>query len=576
LLASPNHSETPVPNTAAHDTLAADILLRWKRLMGEEEAVTARLARASRDPVVKGLAGQLQQVRAEYSRLVNVEPKPEALTTVSKVRTATLSKLESLEIALKTRSRGYADQAKKQEATWQQVQMALPQNTALLELRAFQPVDLKSIEFGESHWLALLLEAAGPVGTNTSDRGPRFIDLGPVATSEPHRVQMARLTEEDVCLARFLAKLNNRPYCANQYDRRDFSDKTRARARKDDISAELDQTAEALYASLLGPLDRELARFETLYISPDGVLDLVPFSRLRLPDGRFWITRQNLRQVRSGRDLIAGPPVQSARGVLALGAVDYDAVTHKTGQRPTEFRAAEMLASTETDNLPSSSPRLSTTCRVFTPLPNTAIELDDLERRFDRDEVDMLVLKGRDASEARLNSYSPPPRILHLATHGCFINRSDPVERPMALSLLALAGANHALADESTTDNHDDGILHALEVVGLNLAGTELVTLSACDTGKGEVDTSEGVYGLVRAFQIAGAANVLMTLRTLDDALAAEFMSDFYRNWVNAPPGTPAHPALALRRTQLDWIESKRPEKRDPRHWAPYVLVERR
>jgi CHAT domain-containing protein len=66
-----------------------------------------------------------------------------------------------------------------------------------------------------------------------------------------------------------------------------------------------------------------------------------------------------------------------------------------------------------------------------------------------------------------------------------------------------------------------------------------------------------------------------MTLRPVNDALAAEFVSDFYRNWLDRAPGLPADPASALRRTQLDWIGSG-PEKRDPRHWAPYVLVERK
>jgi CHAT domain-containing protein len=95
--------------------------------------------------------------------------------------------------------------------------------------------------------------------------------------------------------------------------------------------------------------------------------------------------------------------------------------------------------------------------------------------------------------------------------------------------------------------------------------------LSACDTGKSEVDYSEGVYGLTRAFRTAGARNILMTLWPLDDALVAQFMLDFYWNWLSED-GKP--PTDALHETRLAWIKSEDEKKRNPRYWAPYVLVE--
>ena len=98
-----------------------------------------------------------------------------------------------------------------------------------------------------------------------------------------------------------------------------------------------------------------------------------------------------------------------------------------------------------------------------------------------------------------------PPRVLHLATHGFYLPGDAP--EPMLLSGVALAGANRALAK-----NEDDGILFALEAQGLNLDGSELVVLSACDTASGTLDYAEGVYGLVRALRTAGARNVLVTL----------------------------------------------------------------
>jgi CHAT domain-containing protein len=93
--------------------------------------------------------------------------------------------------------------------------------------------------------------------------------------------------------------------------------------------------------------------------------------------------------------------------------------------------------------------------------------------------------------------------------------------------------------------------------------------ISACDTAKGNVDYSEGVFGLARALRTAGARNVLVTLWPLEDGMARDFMVDFYKNWVGQ---SHSDPAKALRQTQLDWIKYK--DRRDPRIWAPYVVVE--
>jgi CHAT domain-containing protein len=141
----------------------------------------------------------------------------------------------------------------------------------------------------------------------------------------------------------------------------------------------------------------------------------------------------------------------------------------------------------------------------------------------------------------------------------------------MLLSGVALAGANREVVHTKGEVNGGDkeGLLFALEAEGLNLDNTELVVLSACDTANGVVDYSEGVYGLARALRTAGARNVLVTLWQLDDGLARDFMVDFYKNWIGQRR---SDPAKALRDTQIAWIKDK--DRRDPRVWAPYILVE--
>nr|VFK66607.1 MAG: CHAT domain-containing protein [Candidatus Kentron sp. UNK]VFK72093.1 MAG: CHAT domain-containing protein [Candidatus Kentron sp. UNK] len=222
--------------------------------------------------------------------------------------------------------------------------------------------------------------------------------------------------------------------------------------------------------------------------------------------------------------------------------------------------------------------RLRETRDVFSPLPATGPEVGIIAERYEElTNHEAVVCTGTDASDHRLKHLPKPPRVLHLATHGFFLEkRSGRTDRPMTLSGLALAGANRGIMGETGPDG-EDGILYALEAQNLNLEGTELVVLSACDTGKGEVDVSEGVYGLTRALRTAGARNILMTLWPLNDELAEEFMLNFYENWLSEPPtggSLRGAPATALHATRLAWINSKDKEKRDPYYWAPYVLVE--
>ena len=167
-----------------------------------------------------------------------------------------------------------------------------------------------------------------------------------------------------------------------------------------------------------------------------------------------------------------------------------------------------------------------------------------------------------DASEARLKALPRPPRVLHLATHGFYRAADRPQDRPMLLAGVALADANRALREAG-----EDGILYAIEAQGLNLEGTELVVLSACETAQGQIDYAEGVSGLVRAFRTAGARYVLVALRPVGDQSASSFMQRFYYHWL-AQAGS--DPAAALRAAQVEAITA--PEPHDPT-WAYFSLI---
>ncbi len=180
---------------------------------------------------------------------------------------------------------------------------------------------------------------------------------------------------------------------------------------------------------------------------------------------------------------------------------------------------------------------------------------------------------------------SGSPRILHLATHGFFF--PDPKERPsppafrgleavapafklsdhpMIRSGLILAGANQVWTDARGLDNGEDGVLTAYEISQMNLSNTELVVLSACETGLGDIRGSEGVYGLQRAFKIAGARYLVMSLWEVPDYATQQLMTTFYKKWLEDNMPIPE----AFRAAQ----RAMRERFHYPHFWAGFALVE--
>jgi CHAT domain-containing protein len=210
----------------------------------------------------------------------------------------------------------------------------------------------------------------------------------------------------------------------------------------------------------------------------------------------------------------------------------------------------------------------------FAPIAGTGEEARAIKALF----PEATLLTGRSATKATLQQLEAP-RMLHIASHGFFLedtardgkdgnesavngtramSASLEVENPLLRSGLALAGAN------LTRDSHDDGILTALEASGLDLWGTKLVTLSACDTGVGEVRNGEGVYGLRRAFVLAGAETLVMTLWPVSDYITREPMAAYYTG-LRAGLGR----GDALRQAKLAML--KQNDRRHPFYWASFI-----
>jgi CHAT domain-containing protein len=410
----------------------------------------------------------------------------------------TLQSLEAKQQALIVASPEYQNHLQVLNSGLDRVRVALPPGAVLIEFREFASIDFRARRPGENRLVGMLL---------SSDAEPLVADLGSIS-------ELQRLA----------------------------------------ISLD-DQGATKLYQRLTAPFEQRLSAARAVYVAPDGFLNLVPLARLNLLDGSHWLERQEVHVLQTGRDLVRPDVGAPARGLLALGGIDFGAVPIDTALNDSIFFAAA-----GSDRTTAITRTAATFRSGFAQLPGSADEVKDVIEWFRllRSDEPSELWTGAMASKARLIDLKSPPRVLHLATHGFY--RPNESREPMLLSGIALAGANRDLAGVGA-----DGLLFALEAEGLNLDGTELVVLSACDTAQGSIDYSEGVFGLARALRTAGARNVLVTLWKLKDGEAHEFMVDFYKNWLTQ---SRSDPAKALRDTRLAWIH------RDPSDWAPYVLVE--
>jgi CHAT domain-containing protein/tetratricopeptide (TPR) repeat protein len=450
------------------------------------------LARLSRQPYT----AQVQVLAQELGKLRAA--LAENARGTPEVFESTLKAMEAKRQALVAASPDYRNRLRSMTASVDDVLRVLPTNAALIEFRQFFRVDFRTGELGDLRMAGLLLGVDEPM----------VLDLGSVSELQ----QLATGLD--------------------------------------------DQAATKLYERLIAAFEGKILTVKTVYLAPDGFLNLVPFVRLKLPDGSYWWEQQEVRLLQTGRDLLRPGADIPTRGLLALGGVDFDATSAEfTRPDNTLFAAAGLERAGAITSTAGSF-------AGFAPLPASVDEIKDVSEWYEllRADEPVEVWSGADASKYRLMNLKAPPRVLHLATHGFY--RPNQSRDPMLSSGIALAGANRGLSGRG-----GDGIMFALEVEGLNLDGTELVVVSACDSAQGSLDYSEGVFGLARALRTAGARNVLVTLWKLKDGEAREFMVEFYKNWLTQER---SDSGKSLRDTQLQWMKSGR----DPKTWSPYVLIE--
>jgi len=286
-----------------------------------------------------------------------------------------------------------------------------------------------------------------------------------------------------------------------------------------------------------------------LLISPDGALNLIPFEALRDEQGRYALERYQISYLSSGRDLLRLQVPRQSRSATLIVADPLFGDATVPGDAGAVAGAADRRSLTSVDDLASA---------YFAPLRGTALEAQRIKALFPE-----ATILARERATTRAVSQLKAPRVLHIATHGFFIQ--DPKRRianPLLRSGLALTGAN--LRSEQGTGVASDGILTALEATNLDLWGTKLVTLSACDTGIGEIKNGEGVFGLRRAFFLAGAETLVMSLWPVSDYVTRELMTDYYAGLKQG-----LGRGDALRRSQRAMLARK--GRQHPFYWASFI-----
>lgn len=299
-------------------------------------------------------------------------------------------------------------------------------------------------------------------------------------------------------------------------------------ARRGGLRARLTRAGEALRALVWDPVATAVGSSTRIFLVPDGPVGVVPFAALPGPDGGVLLDRLGFSYLDSARDLALWERLRPApgTGALLVGDVNFGAVD------------------------PAQAGRGPCAVGPFGALPGSRRELQRVAAQLRGANVETLRLTGDAATVAGVMAAAPGRRFLHLATHGfapgapCLASAS--ALAPLSLTGLALAGANRPT---STTQDHDDGLLSAEEIVGLDLRGTELVVLSSCGSALGAASAGEGLLGLRRALLVAGARSVIGTLGDVDDEATAALMRDLYRALLQ---GQPAPDALwAAQRARL-------------------------
>ncbi|HLK53217.1 MAG TPA: CHAT domain-containing protein, partial [Candidatus Angelobacter sp.] len=438
----------------------------------------------------RALLDKLTEITAKLANLVLSGPGKTSLPEhLQQIKTLT-GQRDALESEIGKRSAGYYQSSA--GVTLNAVQASIPADAALVEYAVYEPNDPKqpdesSTHLGEKRYAAYVI----------TGNEVRSTDLGDAKTI-------------------------------------DAAISALRRALRDPESHNIKKMARAVDEKIMRPVRALAGNPRHLLIAPDGQLDLIPFEALVDENGHYLVEQCLFTYLSTGRDLLR---METPRA----GSTDVAVVADPNFGEP-KVRTVSAAPNTRAHSTTRSISRGNDSSSIyFAPLEGTKAEAQAIRSLFHQAQV----FTGDQATKAMLLGLNAPG-ILHIATHGFFLEgpkkdgwvgifmsntqagtSSEDVENPLLRSGLALSGAN------LNRRGGDSGILTALEASNLNLWGTKLVTLSACDTGIGEVRAGEGVFGLRRAFVLAGAESMVMSLWPVSDYTTREMITAYYTGLKN-------------------------------------------
>ncbi|MEM8719517.1 MAG: tetratricopeptide repeat protein [Cyanobacteria bacterium P01_G01_bin.39] len=488
------------PSNKEINRLALTTILRRKgRILDFMTNSLETLRQQTDNQQTQDLLTRLISLRTQQSNLVFRKPVEIESANIYRQNLIELeTKTKQLEDKLSRRSAEF--RALSQIVSLEKIQENIPNEYALLELAQYRPLNLKAPpaqRFGKTRYAAYTLRNQGE---------PQAIDLGEAETIEK-------------AVTKFQSHLQN---------------------RQSNIDKQLKASGRELDELVMKPIRQLLGDKTNILISPDRVLNLIPFEALVDENNQYLVENYNFTYLTSGRDLLR-ITAEDKPTFQQPGMIMADPLYNREGKSAAQTRTFDIS-------------KLN-----FERLDGTAAEAEAVFSEFS------------DANQPLTRSFATKnalkqvkqPQFLHIATHGFFVDKQKKDnfvnDNPLLRSGLVFAGVKKA-----SSNSHDNGILTALEATTLDLRGTQLVVLSACDTGIGDVTIGEGIYGLRRAFVLAGSESQVISLWKVDDSATKELMVNYYRRLKNNEGRS-----LALHEVQREMLKSE--DYQHPYYWASFI-----
>lgn len=530
--------------SALKETL--DIWLVRKGMSLETEARFQRALFSSSDAMAMDVFSRLQAARVRLAELTFSTPQNDFEEHKKQLENLSSHK-DELEAQLAKISKSFAEKMEKSGVDTQAVAQALPRGSVLVEFVLSDTYDFKTsdikLQWQPKQYFAFVLHAG-----------------------QPDRVRLVKLGEAEV-IDKAISNLK-----ASVVDTSDLP------------GAGSNVFCRQLYKLVFEPIVKTLKGVDRVFLSPDGNLNLIPFEVLIDNDGRFLIEDYHLGYLNSGRDVTSINFEGSSKKItnaLLLGDPVFDLEFDDVPTDESVHRGPDELRGVRFRSLPNTAEEVQLLAGIMGPNRSRKLLRHDAAER-----VFFAATRGM------------KPSVLHLATHGFFLNDNQlesilgtdslqvmetdsPYQTssairpdfsnlglyqdPLLRSGLALSGANHALDGRG-----GPGIVTAEEVLGLPLHNTQIVVLSACKTGLGEVRAGEGVFGLRRTFVQAGAESLVMSMWSIPDRETKELMISFYKNLLTGMARNEALRQAALAEMK---IARERYGGPNPLFWGAFVFL---